>query len=203
MLVVQKNGWLNSADFFAVIDRPGRAPGFSEIAGSFEMHPPALILCTARAENISILQLDRLVLDRAKNSLRQARRRGPGLAPIYGGDQHSPPGRRVGTDFIEQQQRAGFWLEQDRIPTGVTLAGGLYAIGDFNWRGPMPSQLTRDPNPNIRIALTRPSKPRRHQAALGFGNGRCMTACERCAFENKLRLHKTRLCRGVRLREHA
>src|SRR5260370_39844410 len=125
------------------------------------------------------------------------------MAVIYGGDQHSPPRRWVGTDFIEQQQRAGFWLEQDRIPTGVTLTGGLHAIGDFNWRGPMPSQLTRDPNPNIRIALARPPKPRRHQAAFGFCNRRCMTARERGGFKNEFGHHETRLSRSFGLTEHA
>ena len=74
---------------------------------------------------------------------------------------HQSRGRRA--DFVEQQERPGFGLEQDRVPGGVAQRRRLDAVGDFDGRRPTAVFLAREPDADVGMSsrACRRTRPRR------------------------------------------
>src|SRR5258708_29324728 len=104
---MRENRRLNESHFAAVVDRPGFLPCFSEIAGRFEMHAPAVVLGARPAQENVPRQKHRLILYRAESSVRQAFGSRPGSSVVGRAFEHSPPSDGTGADLIKQQQLAG------------------------------------------------------------------------------------------------
>src|SRR5207247_5330569 len=78
VLAMQQNCRLNRAEFTRVIESLGLRPGLSKVFGALEMNAPAMVFGARWAEKRAIRQQNWLVFARAKNSIRQAFRLGPG-----------------------------------------------------------------------------------------------------------------------------
>src|SRR5215475_11198508 len=109
---MNQNARLNRGDLFAVVERPGRSPGLTEIARPFEMHPPSICpFAAAGAKYLAVSQLDGFVLNRAEDSIRQPARLRPRFALIIRGHHHPPPGSGTRARFVKEQQRSRLRLE--------------------------------------------------------------------------------------------
>src|SRR5262245_8533170 len=105
---MEKDGRLNHAELFAVIDRISAPPSLAEVGGVLEVNAPAVVFSAGRAEQFAVADLDRLVLDWPHDAVWQPLRLAPGLPVILRSHHHSPPLARAGADFVKEQQRS--WL---------------------------------------------------------------------------------------------
>src|SRR6266850_7907042 len=109
----------------------------SQVRGSFQVDSPARVLRARWAKESPVRQFHRFVFDGTGYSLWKAARLRPGGASIFGSDEHAPPGRRTGSDLVEEQQRPRLGLKQDRIPTRKPfLVVRLHTVGDSERGGP-------------------------------------------------------------------
>ena len=122
------------------------------------------------AKEITVRQLDRLVLDRAQNSVGQSLWLVPGLPGILGRHQHSPPCVRTGADLVEQKQWSCLWLKQNGIPAGITLHGRFDTVRNFNGRRPLAFDQSRQPDTDVGILFLSSTEPGCYQSILGFDN---------------------------------
>src|SRR5262245_49217997 len=102
---MKKDGRLNHAEFFAVIDLICTLPRLAEIVSTLEMDSPAVVFCAGRAEQGAVVEFDRLILDWAKYAVRQTPRLAPVLSTIVRSHHHSPPLPGAGADFVKERQR--------------------------------------------------------------------------------------------------
>src|SRR5215510_12730548 len=103
--LMEKDGRLNHAELFAVIDRISAPPRLAEVGGVFEVDAPAVVFGTGRAEQFAVADLDWLVLDWPHDAVWQPPRLAPSLPAVLRSNHHSPPLARAGADFIKEQQR--------------------------------------------------------------------------------------------------
>ena len=96
----------------------------------------------------------------------------PGFSVVRRSGQHAPPRGRAGADFVKQQERSAFGLEQDRVPGRESVGGEPDAIAGFSGSGPFPIFQTRNVNAHVGISFFSATEPRGDQAGFGFGNGR-------------------------------
>src|SRR5206468_7850212 len=127
-----------------------------------------IIFRAAGAKDVAIGKLHGFVFDRTEDAIGQAARLRPGLATVGGSHPHPPPRAGAGADFVEEHQRPGLWLEQDRIPARVTIGGGLDAVGDLDRRGPLAGYVARKPDADVWGAFASPPEPGRHKTVLGL-----------------------------------
>src|SRR5262245_13663477 len=102
---MEKDGRLNYAEFFAVIDRISAPPRLAEVGGVLEVDAPAVVFSTGRTEQFAVANLGRLVLDWTHAAVWQPPRLAPGLPAVIRSHHHSPPLVRAGADFVIEQQR--------------------------------------------------------------------------------------------------
>src|SRR6059058_5231471 len=105
------------------------------------MHAPTAGFSAARTKEVTVGELDGLVLDGTENVFRECAGFGPGLAAVRRCHQHSPPGAGTWADFVEEQQRTALWLEKDWVPAWIPLGGRFNAVRDLYRRGPLAIQL--------------------------------------------------------------
>ena len=143
----QEQRRLNDAEAFAAVDGRRSLPTLRLIVGPFEMHSPAGVFRTGATQQRPAGQLNGFVLDRTQDSVRQTLGCGPGLPAVRRSHDHSPPGPRIGSHFIEQQQGTLVDLMQHGVPAGKTFVGTvvLPAVGDFDRSRPAVRLATRRP----------------------------------------------------------
>src|SRR5262245_37046792 len=105
--LMEKDGRLNHAELFAVIDRISAPPGLAEVCGVLEVDAPAVVFSTGRAEKFAVANFDWLILDRPHDAVWQPPRLAPSLPAVLRYHHHSPPLARAGADFVKEQQRPG------------------------------------------------------------------------------------------------
>src|SRR5215831_19192305 len=105
--LMEKDGRLNHAELFAVIDRISAPPRLAEVGGVLEVDAPAVVFSTGRAEQFAVANFDGLVLNRTHDAVWQPPRLAPSLSAVLRSHHHSPPLARAGADFIKEKQRPG------------------------------------------------------------------------------------------------
>ena len=153
----------------------------------------------AARNNRPVLQLHGLVLDRPKDSVRQATRFTPGLAVVVAQTEHAPPLNGIRADLIVKLQRAFLGLEEHRIPTGESLAVGLSAFGDLHRSRPLAVHLPGHPDGDVGLTLGLTGEPSRDQRAiLRLDNRRGMATGHRVRLEDELGADQARFSRDAR-----
>ena len=134
-------------------------------------------------------QLHRLVFDRAENSLRQPLRLRPRFAVVGRSRHHAPPRGGLRADFVKQQQRPIFRLEQNRIPSRETIGGKTDAVRDCNRRRPFAVFIPRNVNAHVGIAFRRAAEPGGDEAGFRFRNRRGVARRKRRGLKNEFGFH--------------
>lgn len=77
-------------------------------------------------------------------------------------------------------------MEEDGVPCGVAGfalgAGGLDAVGDFDWGGPAAVFETGEPDGDVGVFLSGATEPCGDEACRGFGDGGGVAGGEGCGF---------------------
>src|SRR5690606_20620668 len=107
-----------------------------------------------------VVQLYRLVLYWAQNTIGKSDGVGPCFAIIVGGHVQPPPFLWTGTNFIEQIQGLSLGFEQDGIPAREPRAIFLYAIDYFDRGRPTGTGPVCDPNTDVLIFFFGTAEPR-------------------------------------------
>ncbi len=149
-------------------------------------------LGAARTDDRAVGQSDRLVLDRTQNPFGKT----PGLAPRLPGvarrPHDAPPVPRIGTDLVEEGERAVRHLEEDRVPARVPGPVRLNASRDLDGRRPRAFHLARNPDADVWRAFACASEPRGDETLARLGDGRRVHARERRRLEEEFGLHDRR-----------
>ena len=184
----------------AGLDRGGSAlpllhgdplPGEAVVPATLEMdlpgRPGLQSFGTAAAEDGAILELDGLVLDGAEDAVRQPPRRPPGLAVVLAEADHAPPFDGIGADLIIELQGAFLRAEQHGIPTGVSLAVRLDALGDLHRRRPLAALLPRHPDGDVGFTFGFAREPGRYHGPVArLDDRRGMAAGHGIGLEDEL-----------------
>ena len=185
-----------------------RTPRRAAIARALEMDAPfrrrVAGFRAARADDRSVRELHRLVLDRPENSVLEVSSRALQVLPPSG-DVRTSPHHSCGLapNLIEEHQRPGLRFEQHRIPARkLRFRPAACRSRPRPARVHLPSTLRDEPNPDIRRALRRSAEPRGDERAADFFDRRRMRARERRGVVDELREHDTRVAlRAQRQRE--
>src|SRR6185503_16634550 len=124
-------------------------------------------------------KLDRLVLDRTENAVRQACRLAPRLAAVFARLEHAPPLTGARADFVKEHQRTVVRLEEDRIPRRLTRTVRLHSIRRLGGREPLAIDAAADPDTDVGVALARSAEERGDEPARSLRDRRCMTRRKR------------------------
>ena len=168
------------------VQRAGPRPRRAVLARGLDVHEPRPVLRTGAAQQATVVQQQRLVLDGPDHAVGQADRRRPGLAAIARSPALAPPPRAVRPDFVEQDQRSVFRRMQHRIPAGIAQRLALHAVRHLDGRRPAPLFLARRPDPDVLVAFARAAEPRRHEAARHLRHGRRVARRRRHRVVHKL-----------------
>ena len=86
---------LDRAELLAVVERADPGPGPAQVGRPFEVDAPAPVLGAGGAQQRAVGEHDRLVLDRAEDTLGEPARPRPGPAAVVRRREHPPPRARA------------------------------------------------------------------------------------------------------------
>src|SRR5438552_15352126 len=108
-----EDGRLDHTVIHRAIERSGTGPGSAEVFCPFDVRTPACIFSARTAEHGAVIELDRLVFNRAINISGEPLGIEPTLSTIGRGFHHAPPRSRPPADLAIQQHPADLWLKPD------------------------------------------------------------------------------------------